>query len=119
MAWIAAELGDWPTKDAMAKVLRNAGLRIRVGRYSIRVEDCGYFVFQQYGGDISEPAVEADTVSAEQIIREAKLVSQALARAGVKHRFEVYNDSRHGVMVGYLHHEWPMVDDAEEPLVPK
>ena len=39
------------------------------------------------------------------MLREGKLVSDALARAGIKHRFEIYDDGPD--MVGYLHHNWP------------
>ena len=109
-AGIAGELTEWPTKDRMAAVLRDAGLRVYVGRYSIRVEDCSYFVFQQYGGDLGDPCIEADADSAEEMLRDGTLVSDALARAGIRHRFEVY-DHRED-KVGYLHHEWPLEHDA-------
>ncbi len=103
--WIAGGLSAWPEKQQMAAILRAAGLDLYVGPYSIRIEDCSHFVFQHYGGDISEPCVEADADSLEQMMRDAKLVSDALARAGIRHRFEIY-DCRQK-MVGYLHHNWP------------
>jgi hypothetical protein len=44
------------------------------------------------------------------LIREAKLISDALARANIEHRFEIYDDRDE--IGGYLHHEWPCGDDA-------
>jgi hypothetical protein len=87
---IAGELAPWPLKERLVVILRDAGLNVRVGRYSVRVTDCSHFVFQSYGGDISEPSIDADADSVEEMMREGKLVSEALARAGVRHRFEVY-----------------------------
>jgi hypothetical protein len=107
---IEGELASWPTKRQMAAILRDAGLRIRVGRYSIRVEDCSWFVFQHYGGDLCDPCIESDADSSEQMLRDGKLVSDALSRAGIRHRFEVYD--HRDEMVGYLHHEWPLEADA-------
>src|SRR5437016_3006416 len=88
---IAGQLAKWPAKDHMASILRDAGLRVNVGRFSIRVVDCSHFVFQQYGGDLGDPVVEADADSVEEMMRVGKLVSEALARVGLKHRFEIYD----------------------------
>lgn len=104
-AILAGELAPWPSQEAMATLLRAAGLTVVAGRYSIRVGDCSHFVFQEYAGDLGEPAIEADGESVEAMLREAKLVSDALSRAGVKHRFEIY-DGQHAIR-GYLHHDWP------------
>ncbi len=38
VAFLAGELAAWPSKHAMAAILRSAGLRVVVGSYSIRVE---------------------------------------------------------------------------------
>ena len=103
---IAGELSVWPAKDQMAAVLRNAGLRVYVGRYSLRVEDCSHFVFQEYGRDICEPSIDADAESLDAMLRDGALVSAALARAGIRHRFELYDAANE--MVGYLHHDWPL-----------
>ena len=108
-AHLAAELVSWPTKDRMATILRTAGLHIYVGRYSIRVEDCSHFVFQEYGGDISAPSVDADADSVEDMMRDSRLVSDALSRAEIRHRFEIYNE--HNQLSGYLHYEWPLQRD--------
>jgi hypothetical protein len=105
-AHIAGEVALWPTKERMVALLSDAGLRVLVGRYSIRVQDCSHFVFQEYGGDLGNPSIDADADTVEDLMREGRLVSDALARAGVRHRFEIYNDSHE--LSGYLHHEWPL-----------
>jgi len=87
-----------------------------VGRYSVRVEDCSYFVFQEYGGDMGDPSIDADADTVEEMMREGQLVSEALARAGVRHRFEIYDD--HDNLSGYLHHEWPLQENAEPAAAP-
>ncbi len=88
----------------MATILRNGGLRIQVGSFSVRVQDCSHFVFQEYGGDLGDPSIDADADTVGEMMREARLVSDALARAGVKHRFEVYDSD---TLAGYLHYDWP------------
>jgi len=105
-AHIAGELTWWPTKERMAAILRDAGLRVQVGRYSVHVQDCSHFVFQEYGGDLGGPTVDADAETVEELMREGRLVSDALARAGVRHRFEIYDDR--DALCGYLHHGWPV-----------
>jgi hypothetical protein len=105
-AIVAGLITAWPSKDRMIAILREAGLGVKVGRYSLRIEDCSHFVFQQYGGDLVEPAIDADADTVEDMIRDATLVSDALSQAGVKHRFEIYDENR--AMVGYLHHKWPL-----------
>lgn len=103
---IAGQLSAWPDKERMATILRGAGLRVSVGRYSVRVEDCSHFIFQEYAGDLGVPSIDADAESLDEMMRDGKLVSDALARAGIRHRFELYGASDE--MVGYLHHEWPL-----------
>src|SRR5438045_503998 len=110
-ARIAGELARWPAKDAMAAILRNVGLRVYVGQYSVRVEDCSHFVFQQYGGDRGDPCIDADADTVEELMREGGLVSNALARARIRHRFEIYNDDD-DKLAGYLHYDWPLQEDA-------
>ncbi len=95
----------------MAAILCAAGLRVHVGRYSIRVQDCSHFVFQEYGGDLGDPTVNADANTVEDMVREGGLVSDALAPAGVRHRFEIYNDRDE--LSGYLHFEWPLQENSE------
>ena len=103
---IAGELSTWPDKDGMAAILRDAGLRVHVGRYSIRIENCSHFVFEEYGGDLGEPRINADAASLDEMLRDGKLVSDALARAKIQHRFELYDAANE--LVGYLHHDWPL-----------
>jgi len=106
MATVAGELESWPTKERLAEILRAAGLHVRLGRYSIRVEDCSHFSFQDYGGDICEPTIEADADTVQDLTRDARLESDALARADIRHRFEIYDD--HQNLAAYLHYGWPL-----------
>lgn len=94
----------------MLTILSAAALRVQEGRYSIRVLDCSHFVFQAYGGDICNPAIDADADTAEDLVKEAQLVSAALATAGIRHRFEVYNSQSE--LVGYVHFGWPQIANA-------
>jgi hypothetical protein len=109
-ARIAGELERWPTMEHMAAILDKAGLDIVMGRYSIRVEDCSHFVFQEYGGDLGDPQIDADADTVDEMMREGRLVSNALAAAGIRHRFEIYDDDScdPDELVGYLHHDWPL-----------
>jgi hypothetical protein len=107
---IAGEVSARPDKERMATILRGAGLNVSVGRYSVRVDDCSHFVFQEYGGDLGEPSIDADAGSLGEMIRDGKLVSDALGRAGIRHRFELYDAANE--MVGYLHHDWPLGHDG-------
>jgi len=104
-ATLCGQLAEWPSKSAMAKILRNAGLRVRVGNYSIRVEDCSHCVIQEYGGDLGNPQIDADADSVEEMTKDGSLVSKALTAAGIKHSFEIYDQA--DVLAGYLHHDWP------------
>jgi hypothetical protein len=106
MALLAGELEAWPPMESMAAILRSAGLSVTVGRYSIRVEGHSPFTFQQYGGDLGDPVIDADSEDVPELLAMATLVSEALARAGVVHRFELYDDARE--LVDYLHHGWPL-----------
>jgi hypothetical protein len=113
-AHLAGELDNWPTKDEMAAILREAGLGVRVGRYSVRIEDCEHFVFQQYGGDLGDPQIDADADTVDDMVRDGRLVSNALARAGLRHRFEIYDDDVNpDTLAAYLHYGWPLQDSGE------
>lgn len=103
---IAGEIAEWPSNRDLEKALRAAGLKIQTGSYSVRVLDCSHFVFQEYGGDLGDPVIEVDADSLEILLRDAALVSDALAQAGMRHRFEIYNGPSD--MVAYLHFEWPL-----------
>ena len=104
-ATLAGELSTWPAKARMAEILRAAGLEIDVGRYAIRVGACENFSFQHLGGDLGEPCIAADAETVERMIRDAQLVSRALAAAGIRHRFEIYDGD--DTLAAYVHHDWP------------
>ncbi len=82
----------WPKpKERMTDILRSSGLNVSVGRYALTVNDCTHFRFQQYGGDLADPVIEADAESVDEMIRDANIISNALIRANVNHSFEVYD----------------------------
>ncbi len=112
MAWIAGELESWPSKDEMTQLLSAAGLRVTAGQYAIRVCDHSEVVFREYGGDLGQPVISADADSVEELLSRAEPVSRALAAAGLRHRFEFYDDSS-GRIRGYLHHDWPNESTAD------
>jgi len=90
-AWLCGDV-DWPKpKERMDEILRATGLNVYVGKYSVRIDDCSHFVFQEYGGDLGDPTIDADADSAEEMINDAKKVSEALANANVNHSFEIYD----------------------------
>src|SRR5260370_30997221 len=109
-AYICGQLERWPSMEHMAAILDKAVLHVVIGRYSSRVEDCSHFVFQEYGGDLGDPQIDADADTVEEMLREAKPVSDALAAARIKHRFEIYDDDApdRDALAGYLHHDWPL-----------
>jgi hypothetical protein len=74
-------------------------------------------VFQQYGGDLGDPTVDADADTVEELMLAARMVSDALALAGVRHRFEIYNDTNE--LCGYLHYQWPLQENAEPAASPE
>jgi hypothetical protein len=82
-----------------------AGFSVCVGRYSIRLQDCEHFVFQEYGGDLGDPQFDADASTLDRMLDDGGRVSAALASADIRHRFELYNERDE--IVGYLHHRWP------------
>ncbi len=99
------QIDGWPTKDRLASLLASAGFSVAIGRYSIRLNDCEHFVFQEYGGDLGEPRIDADASSLEKMLADAGRVSCALASADIRHRFELCDIREE--LVGYLHHQWP------------
>ncbi|WP_417381272.1 hypothetical protein [Gimesia sp.] len=107
-AWIAGELAEWPTKTVMAQLLKQAGLRVHVGQYSIQIEvgEGIGFSFVEYGGDLGDPAVCAEADTAEDLMCAAKRVSNVLTTAKLRHRFEIYD--HRPTMAGYLHYNWPL-----------
>ena len=110
-AILAGDVADWPSKSATVSLLQAAGLTAEVGRYSVRIRDFSHFAFQEYGGDLGGPTIEA-----EALVHDARVVSDALTRAGVRHRFEVYDVER--VLQAYVHHDWPPSDDPLPAAAP-
>lgn len=102
--WIAGQLSRWPSKFEMAKLLRDAGLTVRVGQFSITINDCEHFSFEHYAGDF-DPCIEANAGTIDQMRHDAQLVSRALAMAGIGHNFEMYDET--DAMVDLLQHDWP------------
>ena len=102
MCTISGNLKDWPSKQVMARLLKEAGFRLYVGRYSIRIEDFDNFTFQEYGGDLGDPSIEADSDDLNTLIDQARLVSDVLSRAKLVHRFEVYGQSDD--LAAYFHY---------------
>ncbi len=102
---LCGELAPWPTRDALAELLRAAGLQVTVGQHSVRLSDCSHFVFQDFGEPTGEPTLDADAPDLAAMLQDAGRVSAALAQAGVRHRFELYDEADQ--LVGYLHHGWP------------
>src|ERR1041385_8032340 len=49
------EIANWLSREELAAALRQAGLQVYVGRYSVRIEDCSHFIFESYGGDLGPP----------------------------------------------------------------
>ena len=109
-AYLAGELEPWPSMEKLAEALKAGGLTPLGGRYSIRIKQCPDFSFEHYGGDLSMPTISADADTPRQMTEHARVVSAVLARAGLRHRFEVYDDD--GVLVAYFHHDW-----SQQPAV--
>jgi hypothetical protein len=99
------QLEKWPSKTEMARLMETAGFSVHVGLYSIRLQDCEHFAFQEYGGDLGDPQFDADAGTLEKMFEDGGRVSAALTAADIRHRFELYNDNDE--LVGYLHHRWP------------
>ena len=108
-AVLYGELSPWPSKEDLANLLCSNGLNIYVGTYSLRLENFEHFIFQEYGGDLGEPQIDADASSTAEMVVNAKTVSKILAGAGIKHRFEIYDHS--DSLACYLHHAWSKEND--------
>lgn len=99
------QLEKWPSKTEMAQLMETEGFSVYVGRYSIRLQNCEHFTFQEYGGDLGDPQFDADASTLEKMLEDGGRVSAALTVADIRHRFELYNENDE--LVGYLHHRWP------------
>jgi len=110
-AHLTGELRPWPPKGRLAAILRDAGFQVAASKFAIRLDDLSHFIFQDYGGYEAEPRIDADAENAEVLLREATRVSEALAKAGIVHRFEIYEENEGQIesqMKYYLHHGWPL-----------
>ena len=103
------EIRVWPKKAKMAKILRQAGLTVYEGSYSLRIEDYPHFVIQHYGGDLCDPDFDVDADTTEELSCYAKQLSSILASANIAHRFEIYDDLQN--LIAYYHHDWPQSID--------
>jgi hypothetical protein len=100
-AHLSGELRPWPPKGRLAAILRDAGFQVTATKFAIRLDDLSHFSFQDYGGYEAEPRLDAEAENAEVLWREATRVSEALAKAGMAHRFEIYEDDQ---LKHSLHH---------------
>jgi len=114
-AYLQGELAEWPTMGQMTSLLWSAGLQPSVGKYSIRIAKFSHFIFQEYGGDLGDPHIDAEAEDMETLAAEAKQVSDIFTKAGIAHRFELYQE---GVeeMIHCFQHNWPF---ANKPCCPK
>lgn len=101
------QLEKWPSMKEMTRLMQAAGFDVSIGRYSIRLKDCEHFVFQEYGGDLGPPQIDADAGTLHRMLEDGGRVSAVLSAVDIRHRFEIYNDTDE--LVGYLHHRWPRV----------
>ena len=93
------------TPATLASVMTTHGLDVLHNRYSVRIKNCSHFKFDLFGEAVS---IDADADSSNKMINDAQLVSSALTRAGIRHRFEVYGPRDE--LVAYLHFNWPRKD---------
>lgn len=104
-AVFAGQLASWPSKPDLAALLAAAGIKVITGKFSIRVADAAHFVFQNLGGDLTEPQIDADAATVAELLADAQRVSDALAAARIRHRFEIYDEN--DALAAYLHWQWP------------
>ncbi|WP_375186157.1 hypothetical protein [Pseudooceanicola sp.] len=102
---LAAEIIKWPSKAELVLMFEADGYAVTEGRYSVRLKDFDHFAFRELGGDISQGCITADHTSTEELIAFSTRVSKTLSKAGVKHRFEIYNEKEE--LAAYLHYDWP------------
>lgn len=104
-ATLAAEIFNWPSKAQLKCIFENDGYMVREGKYSISLGEVDQFVFRTLENDLNSGTISADHTSMKELVAFAGRVSRTLAKAKVKHRFEVY--SVEGKLVAYVHHDWP------------
>jgi len=104
-AILYAGISNWPTKAELIRIFRSDGYAVKEGKYSVRLKDFDHFAFQELGQDISPGIITADHESVEELISFSERVSATLAKAGIRHRFEVYSETEE--LAAYIHHGWP------------
>lgn len=104
-AYLTGELSPWPARERLLAVLREGGLHVVEDGHTLHVADAFRWTFDHVSVDGAEPEVEADAETVEMLLRDAERVSTALARAKIRHRFEVFDGDR--VPRGYFHFDWP------------
>ena len=98
-------IDNWPSQSALAEIFRSDGYLVDEGKYSIRLGDFGHFVFRELGGDLGPGKITAESDSTEDLIAFSRRVSGTLAKAGIRHRFEIYSGADE--LVAYMHWDWP------------
>ena len=111
---LSGELDPWPTKSKLGSVLRRSGFHVYVGQYSVRLRDCNCFSFEHYGGDLCDPTIDFSGSNYNQMLDEVRRVSDALASADIRHRFEIYDGGDR--FIHYLHHRWPLTSQMVAPV---
>ncbi len=107
---LSAEVLGLPDKTALATRQRADGFGVVKGAFSLRLTDFDYFVFRDFDDRVGSCPITADPPDDAVLATCATGVSGTLARAGIRHRFEVY--AGQGDPVGYLHHNWPKTDSG-------
>lgn len=106
-AWLTGEFDPWPSRDELARILGDGGLRLEVDEYAVRILDGPGIVFDHLD-DFVAPMVTADTADVESLVDAATRVSAILAASGIAHRLEVHRAD--GSLAAYLHHGWNSFD---------
>ena len=104
-ATLAAEIYKWPSKPELVQIFKSHNYRVTEGRHSVRLDDYDHFVFRELGGELGSGCISADHKSTQELIIISGHVSQTLAQADVRHRFEVYSEE--AKLAAYIHHDWP------------
>lgn len=116
LATLRGELSPWPSRAELVLALRGGGLSVLEGRCCVVVKDCEYFVFERYS-PVCGPYLCADATDAGSLVDDATRVSNALTMHGIRHRFMVLGQD--GVLVRYLHHDWPPTASGDSFPVPR
>ena len=100
------QLDPWLSKEKTAKLFKLAGFTISVGEHSVRLHLCDIFSFESFG--FGEPRIECDGTDLASMLTDLGRVSDTLAKANIRHRFELYGSESDDGMCAYFHHRWPL-----------